>query len=172
MEALQFAKNSNSVILADINPQCLAVAKRTLGIRNFSSLETLNIESEYPFFRTHHKIDLFYSNGVLHHTPKFREILLRVCEILDKNGEIILMLYSDIGWKIATNKTSLPKVNEDVRHSKHFDKFVRFFDSVGLYADWYNEEKLNHVVGDFLKIKNIKYITNDQRYLMVKLGKV
>lgn len=173
IESLQFVKTGNNVILADINQSSLDTATRCLGVNGFKALQTVLVSGEVPFFNLEGQsraYDIFYSNGVLHHTPRFREILLRACEHLADDGEIRLMLYSDVGWVIATNE-QLPEVSEDVTTNPSFWKFVRFFDEVGTYADWYNREKLEHVVGDFLDVVFCEYITNDDRYLVSTLKK-
>lgn len=144
LEAAQFAPK-NRVILADINQKSIDAAKRLVG-----DVPTALISDEYPFFDCE-KFDIFYSNGVLHHTPKFREILKRATELLNPGGEIRLMLYSDIGWKNA---------GEDP---------VKYFDEVGSYADWYNREKLEEAVGDFLEITFCEYITSNNGYLVAKM---
>lgn len=173
IESLQFVKAGNSVILADINRSSLTTAERCLGSYGVKSLQALVVTGDEPFFDMNGQnssYDIFYSNGVLHHTPRFREILLRACENLVDDGEIRLMLYSDVGWVTATNQ-QLPEVSEDVTTNPAFWKFVRFFDEVGTYADWYNREKLEHVVGDFLDVVFCEYITNDDRYLVCTLKK-
>lgn len=173
IESLQFAKTGNNVILADINQSSLDTATRCLNVNGFKSLQTVLVSGEEPFFDLEGQnlaYDIFYSNGVLHHTPRFREILKRACDNLTDDGEIRLMLYSDVGWVTATNEF-LPEVYEDVTRHTSFWKFVRFFDEVGTYADWYNREKLEHVVGDFLDVVFCEYITNDDRYLVCTLKK-
>lgn len=170
IESLQFVKAGNKVILADINQSSLDTARRCVGTVGVQPTQTLLVYGEEPWFQTELTYDIFYSNGVLHHTPKFRDILKRACENLANDGEIRLMLYSDVGWVIATNE-QLPEVNEDVATNPSFWKFVRFFDEVGTYADWYNREKLEHVVGDFLRVEFCEYITNDDRYLVAVLKK-
>lgn len=173
IESLQFVKSENNVILADINQSSLDTATKCLNVNGFKPLQTVLVTGEQPFFDLlgqNLSYDIFYSNGVLHHTPKFREILLRASENLTDDGEIRLMLYSDVGWVIATNE-QLPEVDEDVSTHPCFWKFVRFFDEVGTYADWYNREKLEHVLGDFLKVEFCEYITNDDRYLVCVLKK-
>lgn len=173
IESLQFVKSENRIILADINRSSLITAERCLGSYGFKSLQTLVVTGDAPFFDMNGQIlsyDIFYSNGVLHHTPRLREILKRACENLANDGEIRLMLYSDVGWVTATNE-QLPEVDEDITTNPSFWKFVRFFDEVGTYADWYNREKLEHVVGDFLDVVFCEYITDDDRYLVAVLKK-
>lgn len=170
IESLQFVKTGNRVILADINQSSLDTSTRCIKAAGVQPTQTILVSGETPFFTTELIYDIFYSNGVLHHTPRFREILKRACENLADDGEIRLMLYSDVGWVTATNE-QLPEVDEDVTTNPSFWKFVRFFDEVGTYADWYNQEKLEHVVGDFLDVVFCEYITNDDRYLVCVLKK-
>ena len=92
------------------------------------------------------KIDIFYSNGVLHHTPHIKEILTRTIKILNQDGEIRLLLYSDKMWSALT-ETLPPSPDFDIRkHNKYWD-FVRGADLVGQYADFYSEEKIFPMAG-------------------------
>ncbi len=168
IESLQFARNGNRVSLADILPSNLALAERILKLHGFSPLEVVQATNEFPFFSLRNSLDVFYSHGVLHHTPKIREILKRACELLAPGGEIRLMLYSDEAWKIATG-AGLPPVSEEVTSHPSFFKYVRFFDSYGEYADWYNREKLESRFGDFLTINSVDYFTRDGRFLMTTM---
>jgi|GEM_PF-3204261 len=168
IEALQFSKNGNRVSLADISPHNLGLAEKVLRSFGLSPAETILVFQDTPFFDTQSPIDLFYSNGVLHHTPRMREILRRAAELLAKEGEIRLMLYSDVAWRIATH-APLPPIDKDITQCPDFFRYVRYLDSYGEYADWYNREKLEYLLGDFLKIREFNYITRDRRYLMTTL---
>ncbi|HRK61594.1 MAG TPA: class I SAM-dependent methyltransferase [Candidatus Omnitrophota bacterium] len=168
IEALQFAKNGNRVSIADISLSNLQFAERILMLHGFRPLQKILVSGDTPYFECALPIQVFYSNGVLHHTPKFREILRRAASQLDLGGEIRLMLYSDKAWEIAT-RASLPSIHEDITKNRFFYRYVRFYDSYGEYADWYSLEKLESRVGDFLTIKNFNYITRDSRYLMTTL---
>lgn len=170
LEATQFAKAGNKLILADINQDGLTIANRYLNLVGNPALESCLVTGEYPFFEVKQPYDIFYSNGVLHHTPEFRNILKRACEDLAADGEVRLMLYSDVGWVIATN-AMLPEIDAQVALDPNFWKFVRFFDEVGTYADWYNRDKIEYLVGDFLRVESCEYITNDDRYLVAILKK-
>ncbi|OGW80112.1 MAG: hypothetical protein A2Z83_08730 [Omnitrophica bacterium GWA2_52_8] len=168
IDSFQFAKNQNTLSIADIVPSNVELTARVLKLYGYDPRQNIGVTDTYPFFETREKFDLFFSNGVLHHTPKIREILLRAVECLKPEGEIRLMLYSDIGWKIATG-SEIPDAKQPVMENPHFCQFVRFFDSVGNYADWYNEERLNLRIGDFLEIKKISYFTKDRRFLFAVL---
>jgi len=170
IESIQFAKKKNRVILADINQSSLDVATRGLKLFGATPLQTCLATGEYPYFTVEGQYDIFYSNGVLHHTPEMPAILKRATENLKDDGEVRLMLYSDKGWKLATG-TAIPPVDQPVSTNHHFWQFVRFFDEVGMYADWYNREKLEHYLGSFLTVVSCDYITTDDRYLVAILKK-
>lgn len=170
MESMQFAKTGNKLILADINQGGLDIANRYLHLVGNPAIESCLVSGEYPFFEVNQPYDIFYSNGVLHHTPEFRNILKRACEDLADDGEVRLMLYSDVGWVIATD-AMLPEIDAKVSDDPNFQRFVRFFDEVGIYADWYNRDKIEYLVGDFLRVESCEYITNDDRYLVAILKK-
>ena len=169
IESLEFAKWNNQIILADINIENILLAERVMRLHGYAPIEKLAVGEKEPFFLVPaKKIDVFYANGVLHHTPLIREILQRAVKMLSPNGEIRLMLYSDKGWTIATGKPA-PAPDSDVTKQPEFQKFAAYFDGVGYYANWFNKERLNYFVGDFLSIQNIEYITKDERYLVAVL---
>ena len=172
IESLQFAKNGNSVIIADINPYNLQVADRLLKLHGFTPHEVIQITESNPFFTLENtKIDIFYANGVLHHTPYIREILSRALTILSDDGIARLMLYSDRGY-LKYIDSDLPDFTEDIRESKNFKKMYTHFDSVGKYADWYSEKKIAFRVSGLYKVRNFNYITDDDRFCFVDLEKL
>ena len=141
----------------------------------YNIFNKIKISNEFPFFEYNGKIDIFYSNGVLHHTPKIAEILSRVSKILKEDGEIRLMLYSEKAYTIYAD-SKLPPIEEDIRESKYFDKFVKAMDNVGSYADWYSEDKIKYLLDKInkmsenqLKLVSYKYICDNDRYCVVIL---
>ena len=46
-------------------------------------------------------------------------------------------------------------------HSR-FAEFVRKCDTVGNFAEWYDEAKLRQLVGDFATVEWFRYLGNDQ----------
>ena len=149
IEALQFCKAGNSVALYDIHDTNRKAAERVLKLHGY---EPAN------FFGG--GFDVFYSNGCLHHTPDMPQILRDAVPALAPDGEIRLLLYSDKAWILKTC-TPLPPIDSDVRDAAAFPKYVRAMDEVGEYADWYNREKLEYRIGDFLKIERFDYIQED-----------
>jgi len=171
IESLEFAKNGNEIVLVDITSPSLALSEKVLGLNGFEPLEKIQAMEHKPFFRDPAAlIDVFYANGVLHHTPTPREILLRACDVLSDDGEIRIMTYSDRGWKIATGQeVKDPCARACDQDENQFKAFVAFFDGVGFYADWFCEEKLERWFGEFLTIVEFDYITDDDRYLVATL---
>lgn len=167
IEALQFAPR-NQVIIADIDVNNLRVAQRTLNLNGYYPIDKINIKGRNPYFRIDYNYDVFYANGVLHHIPYATNLLKRVVQNLNPGGEIRLMLYSDRGW-VKHGGHPLPSIYEKVEDSAGFEDFVKAFDAVGEYADWYNEEKINLRFGKFLKLKFFDYITDDDRYCVARL---
>jgi SAM-dependent methyltransferase len=155
IEALQFCRSGNSVHVSDIFPSNIQAAERVLRISGYEPLPKC-------------KVDIFYSNGVLHHSPKIREILKEAVENLNPGGEIRLLLYSDKAWTWATN-APLPGITEDISKHPAFQRFTRVMDEAGDYADWYNQEKLEMRVGDFLKVEKFNYIMKNGIYATVIL---
>ena len=175
IESLQFLKNGNKVSIADISEDNLNAAEKIIKTMGYNLDKKIKVSNDYPFFEFDEKIDIFYSNGVLHHTPKIAEILSRVSEILKSDGEIRLMLYSEKSYLLYADSI-LPPIEEDIRKSKYFDKFVKAMDNVGNYADWYSKEKIEYLltkinknIENKLKLVSYKYICDNDRYCVVIL---
>lgn len=175
IEALQFLKNGNKVSIADISEDNLNASEKIIKTMGYNIFNKIKVSNEFPFFEYNGKIDIFYSNGVLHHTPKIAEILSRVSKILKEDGEIRLMLYSEKAYTIYAD-SKLPPIEEDIRESKYFDKFVKAMDNVGSYADWYSEDKIKYLLDKInkmsenqLKLVSYKYICDNDRYCVVIL---
>lgn len=170
IESLELALH-NDLTVADINESNITLAERICKLHGkIVKKELLNTHP--PFLATDQKYDVFFSSGVLHHTPFFREILQHITEKnLVDDGIIVLMLYSDKGYEKYTGQPT-PPIHVDITKTSNYDSFVRAFDNFGYYADFYTPEKISLKVGDFLKILDYNYITNDDRYCVVRLKKV
>ncbi len=153
IDSLQFAKASmNQVILADINESNLKAAERVFQVAGYKPLDTILVSGEYPFFSCE-PFDVFYSSGVLHHTPKIGEILQRASELCE---EVRLMLYSDKAWEVMIGTPPVRGIN--IVDDPNFGKFVRRMDGTGTYADWFDREKLEGVVNGSFDINHFDYI--------------
>lgn len=170
VEALELALGGNRVSLADIVPDNLHLAARVVGLfAEPAEMDVYLVRDEPPFIDDplHGRFDVFYCNGVLHHIPWARQIMERAHAILRRSGEVRLMVYSDEGWRIATGTE--PPV--DTPADPQFGQFVRFFDAVGHYADWYDAAKLETWFGDWFVVERCDYLTPDRRYLGAVLRK-
>lgn len=100
-EATNFAKNGAILTIVELSKESLELTKKrfaTYGLHanfilgNAEDLDTLLPESE--------KFDLIWSFGVIHHSPH-PEIILKKCNnLLKDNGEIRMMVYSKISYKL------------------------------------------------------------------------
>jgi SAM-dependent methyltransferase len=111
--------------------------------------------------------DVFHCNGVLHHIPWARQIMERAHEILRPGGVVRLMVYSDHGWREATS-TEPP---DDVTTHPLHQQFVRAFDHVGEYADWYSRDRIEQRFGDLFTVERCEYLTPTGQYLAAVLRK-
>lgn len=172
IETLEFCLNQNQVFIADIHEQNTAAACHVLGMFGYKPKGVLNLQFESPFIKTpvHPAftpgcLDLFYSNGVLHHSPHLKNILREILPYLKPiSGEIRLMLYSDKAWIKHTGNTGPLDYETPIYLQAGFEKFTGAMDSVGVYADWYNQEKMQRLVANFLTITFFSYICKDDIY--------
>jgi SAM-dependent methyltransferase len=165
VEALELALAGNRVALADISGDNLGLAARVRSLYPDvvpSPIDLYLVTDQPPYLDAPDgAFDVFYCNGVLHHVRWPRAIMERAHQLLRPDGEVRLMLYSDVGWRIATG-TEPP---DDVETDPSFERFVRFFDSVGTYADWYDRARLDSRFGDLFTVERFEYLTHDDRYL-------
>lgn len=165
IEALQFAKLGNKISIADISKKNLEACTRVLIAHGYYPEQVILVDGEYPFFQSE-KVDIFYANGVLHHTPKIREILQRVLGVLQPGGEARLMLYSDVAWRIMVGGD--PPTGNSLKHPG-WPLFVRKMDAVGHYADWYDEEKIRRTVDGLYNMVDFNHITQTNQYCTTTL---
>lgn len=164
IEAAEFARAGNRVGIADISPDNLMLAMRVLELTSPIDVETVPyflVGCFTPYFpAARDSFDVIHCSGVLHHIPWDREIMHRFWDIVRPGGEVRLMLYSDIGWRIATG-TDAPLYPAD---HPSFRQFVRYFDAVGDYANWYSLDKITERFGEMFAVDRFAYLTADRRY--------
>lgn len=164
IEAAEFARAGNRVGIADISGDNLMLAMRVMELTSPADVEMVPyflVGCMTPYFPAgRDTFDVIHCSGVLHHIPWATSIMGRFWDVLRPGGEVRLMLYSDIGWRIATG-TDAPMYPVD---HPSFRQFVRYFDSVGDYADWYSEDKITERFGSTFTLDRFAYLTADRRY--------
>lgn len=159
-EALVYAQTGNRVTVADIVEGNVELAARVFKVNGYQAGTAL-IGDEQPYTDLPAgSFDVIHCSGVLHHIPWARETVEHFADLLRPGGEVRLMLYSDEGWRLAT-ATEPP---DDVSAHPDFDRFVHFFDAVGIYADWYDEARIKDRFGDLFTVERFAYLTANRRY--------
>lgn len=171
VEALELALAGNRVTLADITGGNVQLAARILqlyagDLTHMPTIELRLVWDEPPYIDGEPgSFDVFHCNGVLHHIPWARQIMERAHQLLRPGGTARLMVYSDHGWVQATG-TEPP---DDVTTHPMRDRFIRYFDQVGEYADWYNRARLEQRFGDLFTVERCEDITPTGQYLAAVL---
>jgi SAM-dependent methyltransferase len=173
VEALQFA-GSNRVWVADIAPGNLEVAKRLFALSDYELEGALLIKGSPPFIQATEKFDpdaafdVIHCSGVLHHIVDPVPVVKAMHGWLSDGGELRLMLYSDSAWAAATGEHPPPA---DVTDSPLREKFVRHWDAVGDWADWYNQQRLVDRFGEWFRVADYKKITASGEFIGAVLVK-
>ncbi len=161
LDGALFTAHGARVAYADINPANLLLAQHNLiFLTGKIPSELCLVFPGDPFLLPSQKFDLIWSLGVLHHTPKCGDILWRFCELLRPGGEVRAVLYSDKRWEQMMGEPAL-ELKNTWEHPR-FMEFVRKCDTVGSYADWYNERKLRSLIEGFAEVVSCEYLCNDQ----------
>lgn len=167
LEALELQDAGNRVSLADISGSNLSLAYRVLSLSQNrpATVDTYLVIDEQPYISCPDgTFDVIHCSGVLHHIPWAREIVERFHDMLRPGGEVRLMLYSDYGWCVATGNRNPPHWTAMAKDLDGFERFVRYFDSVGEYADFYTRDKLMNWFGDLFDVDDFAYLTEDARF--------
>jgi SAM-dependent methyltransferase len=167
LEAFQYARAGNRVVVADINADSVALAQRVLAIHEvpaYASALILDPPDLDPAWAAG-VFDVIVANGVLHHIPDPRPTMELLHRLLSPEGELRLMLYSAEAWIITVGG----EPPEDVYTSSGFQWFVRSMDAVGGWADWYNRDRLEKRFGDLFMVTHVEYLTPDGRDLAATL---
>lgn len=176
IEALQYAKAGNYVSLADIAPDNVRLASRIIHLHGFKTVHEMVIDENEPFLPylhpktdKHDSFDVIHCAGVLHHIPDPVAVIRSMHKWTRRDGELRLMLYSNVAWEIAT-KTLAPE--GDVHDYVEFDQFWQHWDPIGGYADWYDVEKLRHRFGQWFKVLRYEPLTRNGAYVGAVMVKV
>src|SRR4029078_210613 len=93
---ISFLRSGATVTAFDLSEKSIEIARQRLKVFNFDAdLYCCNAEN----FVLDEKFDLIYSFGVIHHTPNPKSIIKNMREMIKKEGEIRIMLYSFCSYK-------------------------------------------------------------------------
>lgn len=160
IEALQYARAWNVVSVTDIVPDNVALARRVIELMGYA----------VALRKTHSpsvRYDIVHCAGALHHVPNPVDVMREFAHLLYPGGEVRLMLYSDWAWRLHTGM----EPPEDTPSHPMFQHYVSKMDGVGDYADWYDDAKLERLFGEWFRLENFEYLTQDMAYcgaVMVK----
>jgi len=163
IEGIQFARRGNKIIAADISKPNLAITKRMFDLLGMPDrlVETVLVSGDYPFFDINTRADLFIAVGSIQASPRMGDILRRVAEL--GIPECRLWLHSDKAWTCVFGE---PLPSDTTSHPE-FERFVRLYDSVGKYLDWYSREKLQTMVKDSWNVVDWQdiYLSEEKKVL-------
>jgi SAM-dependent methyltransferase len=166
IEALQYARTGNDVIVADISRENVRLAMRILDLEGFQ-VGSFQITEDHLMNFMFAPFDVIHCAGVLHHIPDPIPVVEEMAEHLAPNGELRLMLYSDEAWRIACDTEPPEVVTDDPR----FDRYWSHWDPVGGYADWYDEQRLYERFGGLFSIERYEPLTENGAYVGAVLVK-
>ena len=100
-EATNFAKHGAHLTVIELSPESLEVAKKRFAAYGLEADFILgNAEELDVLLAGQDKFDLIWSFGVIHHSPHPETILKKCNDFLKDDGEIRMMVYSKISYKL------------------------------------------------------------------------
>ena len=162
LEGLILAKQ-NDVHLADISDGNLAVAERAFLLNGYQPAGVHPIQGQAPFLEPAPEVDIILCLGVLHHIPDPVPVVRAMHGWLREGGELRLMVYSDVAWRIATG--SDPIRSTLVQDHTDFARYWQHWDAVGGYADWYDRRRIKERFGEWFAVSKCEPVTEHGEYL-------
>lgn len=95
-DLLQFARGGARVTGVDLTPRSVEISRHHLAVYNACGDFSLSDAERLPF--ADESFDVFYSNGVLHHTPDTAATIREAHRVLKPGGIAKVMLYHRDSW--------------------------------------------------------------------------
>jgi ubiquinone/menaquinone biosynthesis C-methylase UbiE len=95
-DLLQFARGRAKCVGVDLTPRSVEISRHRFSLYEMPGVFSLADAERLPF--ADNSFDVFYSNGVLHHTPDTSAAILEAHRILKPDGIAKVMLYHRNSW--------------------------------------------------------------------------
>jgi len=100
-EATNFARHGADLTIVELSKESLDLAKQRFAVYGLKANFILgNAEDLDILLKSEEKFDLVWSFGVIHHSPHPEKILAKCKNLLKDDGEIRMMVYSKISYKL------------------------------------------------------------------------
>lgn len=100
-EAINFARHGAKLTVIELSKESLEMAKKRFAGYELSANFILgNAEELDQLVLAGEQFDLIWSFGVIHHSPHPKKILAQCKKLLKDDGEIRMMVYSKISYKL------------------------------------------------------------------------
>ncbi len=104
-DALSYLRRGNTVVLSDITPENIVVAKENVREAGFAKeAKFVLLEDSFPLPFPDSTFDIVNGNGVIHHIPEGKEVVKEFYRVLEPGGLCYLMLYSEYFWNYFSSK--------------------------------------------------------------------
>jgi SAM-dependent methyltransferase len=167
LEAGTYGRAGADVYLADISEQNVALAARVVSLMAGPD----SIGGRYVIGRDEfdesvlHQFDIVHCVGVLHHIRYPGDTMRLFHELVRLDGELRLMLYSDLAWEQATGTDVEESSDPELRRL-----FIAAMDHGDVpWSTWYDHAKLERLFGEQWHIAKTTYLEPDHRYLAAVL---
>jgi 2-polyprenyl-3-methyl-5-hydroxy-6-metoxy-1,4-benzoquinol methylase len=100
-DSINFVRHGAQLTAIELSSESLAITRKRFDIFGLSArLIQGNAEELDTLIPEHEKFDLIWSFGVIHHSPHPEKILAHCKKYLKPDGEIRIMVYSKISYKL------------------------------------------------------------------------
>lgn len=194
-----FARAGAIVTAVDISEASVKLCKQRIKVYNLENcVKVMEADAEkldeyLPVPCEEEKFDLIYSFGVLHHSPNPKTIVEQMSKYINPGGEIRIMLYSFVSYKIfqlmyETKNWNISSMRELIQKYSEANEncpctYVYTFDEIhSLLSPYFTVKKMwkDHIFiwdvneykkGNFVKADTWKNVSNEQlKQMETELG--
>ncbi len=173
-DLLQFARGGARVTGVDVTPRSVEISRQHFRVYGMSADFALTDAERLPF--DDETFDVFYSNGVLHHTPNTAEAIREAYRVLKTGGTAKVMLYYrpswnywfELGFRHGVLKGELFR---GLSMDDIMSKYVEFNEGGGRpLVKAYNKAEVRNMFSMFSEIKiDVDQLTRGEIYFVGKL---
>jgi ubiquinone/menaquinone biosynthesis C-methylase UbiE len=172
-DLLQFARGGANCTGVDLTPRSIEITRSRFALYGIPASFSLSDAEHLPFADA--SFDVYYSNGVLHHTPGTQEAVEEAFRVLKPGGTAKVMLYHRNSWAYWIDLMLKQGIyrRELFRGLKAADimsKYVEYNESGGRpLVKAYSRGEVRRMFSMFSKVKvEVEQLTRPEIYLVGK----
>jgi ubiquinone/menaquinone biosynthesis C-methylase UbiE len=173
-DLMQFARGGAKCTGVDLTPRSVEISRDRFRLYGMPGDFSLSDAERLPFGEN--TFDVYYSNGVLHHTPGTQTAIMEAYRVLKPGGTAKVMLYHRNSWAywvemMAKQGLYKGELFRGLRPADILSKYVEYNESGGRpLVKVYSRSEAKELFSEFKDVQiKIEQLTRPEVYLFGKL---